>query len=157
MGLLVVEFGLFEGWELFRLWKEIMGKGYETNQARLGVLQSFGKDLARRAKSTCELSLAKGVPLKIYEVPPVAAEPDFDRCLFLSEPTIAALEKPALLVADDWRHLGELIWVENPLVQLMTVRILNYLAKSNDWCREIVEEAYLDEEILERAQEFPIA
>ena len=129
-----------------------MGKGYETNQARLAVLQGFGKDLARRAKSTCELSLAKGVPLRIYEVPPVSGEPDFERCLFLSEPTIAALEKPSLLLADEWRHLGELIWVDHPLVQMMTVRILDYLGKENDWCREIVEEAYLDEAVLEMAR-----
>ena len=133
-----------------------MGKGYETNQARVSELQSFGKDLARRAKSTCELSLAKGVPLKIYEVPPVSTEPAFDRCLLLSESTIAALEKPSRLVAADWRHLGELIWTENPLVQMMTVRILNYLGKSNDWCREIVEEAYLDEEVIEMAKAAPL-
>ena len=36
-----------------------MGKGYEENQARLALLQSFGKDLARRAKSTCERELAR--------------------------------------------------------------------------------------------------
>jgi len=133
-----------------------MGKGYETNQARIRVLQSFGKDLARRAKSTCELSLAKGVPLKIYEVLPVPSEPDFDRCLFLSEPTIAALEKPSLLVAGDWRHLGELIWAENPLVPMMAVRILTYLGKTHDWCREIVEEAYLDDEVVAMAEASPI-
>jgi len=136
---------------------EFMSKGYEDNQARLGMLQSFGKDLARRAKSTCELSLAKGVKLRTYEVPPVPKEPDFDRCLLLSEPTIAALEKPSLMVADDWRHLGELIWVENPLVQVMTLRMLNYLGKTNDWCREIVEEAYLDDEVVELAEAWPIA
>ena len=134
-----------------------MGKGYETNQARLAVLQGFGKDLARRAKSRCELSLVKGVPLKIYEIPPVAVDPDFERCLLLSEPTIAALEKPSLLVADEWRHLGELIWVENPVVLAMTVRILNYLGKESDWCREIVEEAYLDEEVIALAEVSPLA
>lgn len=128
-----------------------MGKGYEANQARLGVLQSFGKDLARRAKSTCELSQAKGVPLKIYEVPPVPAEPDFERCLLLSEELIQVLEKPALLVADDWRHLGELVWSENPVVQVMSLRILNFLASDHDWCREIVEEAYFDDEVLAMA------
>lgn len=128
-----------------------MGKGYEENQRRLAELQSFGKDLARRAKSTCELSLAKGVPLKIYEVPPVPGEPDYERCLLLSEATIAALEKPSLLVADDWRHLGELIWSELPLQQVMSYRILKYLAKEHDWCAQILEDAYLDDDVTEEA------
>ena len=135
---------------------EFMGKGYEDNQARLGQLQSFGKDLARRAKSTCELSLAKGVKLRTYEVPPVPQEPDLGRCLLLSEPTILVLEKPSLLVADDWRHLGELIWSDNALVQVMTVRILTFLGKRHDWCREVIEEAYLDDEVLSMAAEAPL-
>lgn len=128
-----------------------MGKGYEENQARLAELQGFGKDLARRAKSTCELSLAKGVPLKVYEVPPVPKSPESDRCLFLSEATIAALGKPTLFVADDWRHLGELIWSESLLVQVMTFRILTHLGKTHDWCRDILEESYLDDEVVASA------
>lgn len=129
-----------------------MGRGYDENQERLAVLQSFGKDLARRAKSTCELSLAKGVPLKVYEVPPAPKQPDFERCLFLSEETIAGLEKPGLLVADDWRHLAELIWSEMPLQQVMAYRILTYFAPRYDWCAEILEEAYLDDDIVQDAQ-----
>lgn len=135
---------------------EAMGKGYEENQARLGLLQSFGKELARRAKSTCELSLEKGVSLKIYEVPPVTKDPNFDRCLLLSETTIAALEKPSLLKSNDWRHLGELIWSELPLQQVMSFRILKYLAKDHDWCAEILEEAYVDEEVMAEAGAFSL-
>ena len=134
---------------------KIMGKGYDENQERLAVLQSFGKDLARRAKSTCELSGAKGVSLKLYEVKPAPKQPDFERCLLLSEETIAALEKPAILVADDWRHLGELIWSELPLQQVMAYRILTYLAPKYDWCAGILEEAYLDDEVVADAQSTP--
>lgn len=133
-----------------------MGKGYDENQERLAVLQGFGKDLARRAKSTCELSLAKGVPLKIYEVPPVGKVPELERCLFLSEETIAGLGKPSLLKADDWRHLGELIWSEMPLQQAMVYRILKYLAKKHDWCAGILEEAYLDDEVVAEAEAVPL-
>ncbi len=129
-----------------------MGKGYEENQARQVLLQSFGKDLARRAKSACELSGRSGVSLRIYEVPPVSKEPEFGRCLLLCDDVIEALAKPSLLKADEWRHLGELIWSDEPLVRLMTVRILQYLAKENDWCREIIEEAYLDDKVLEEAE-----
>ncbi|MDA8975019.1 hypothetical protein N9F50_00370 [Akkermansiaceae bacterium] len=135
-----------------------MGKGYDENQVRLQTLSSFGKDLARRAKSSCELSQESGVPLKIYEVPPVKGDPDFERCLFLSEKTIASLDKPKTLVPDEWRQLGELIWSELPLVQLMAVRILTYLAdeKGANWCREIIDEAYLDEEIIAAAEAAPL-
>ena len=41
-----------------------MAKGYEIHQARAAALQALGKDLARRAKSKCELTGAAGVPLE---------------------------------------------------------------------------------------------
>ena len=49
-----------------------MAKGYDGNQARIEALSLLGKDLARRAKSKCELSGESGVPLKTYEVEPAA-------------------------------------------------------------------------------------
>ncbi len=133
-----------------------MGKGYESNQERLNTLATFGKDLARRAKSKCELSQKSGVPLKIYEVPPNPKEPDFSRCLMLSEETIAQINRPKNLNANDWRHLGELIWSEEAMVQLMTIRILIYLGKEHSWCQELIDDAYLDEEVLEAAAAAPI-
>jgi len=134
-----------------------MGKGYEENQARLAALSSFGKDLARRAKSTCELSGASGVPLRIYEVPPVPKEPSLDRCLMLSDSVIEALSKPASLKADDWRHLTELIWTDQPLVQLMAIRILQHLAPQAPWCQEVIDNAYLDDDVLALASEAPLS
>lgn len=133
-----------------------MGKGYEENQARLTLLSSFGKDLARRAKSTCELSGKSGAPLRIYEVLPVPKDPDPDRCLMLCDEVIDALAKPTLFKADEWRHLSELIWTDQPMVQLMTVRILQDLGKTAPWCQEIIEEAYLDDEVIEAAEKAPL-
>ena len=133
-----------------------MGRGYEENQERLGILQSFGKDLARWAKSTCELSGVKGVPLAIYEPPPVPKSPDFNRCFLLSEDTIASLSKPSLLNADDWRRLSELIWSELPLQQVMSYRILDFLSKNHDWCSAILEETYVDDEVIADARAVPI-
>lgn len=68
---------------------------------------------------------------------------------------MASLEQPKTLFPDKWRQLGELIWSDLSLVQMMTVRILTYLAdqKNVSWCREIIDEAYLDEEILSAAAE----
>ena len=58
------------------------------------ALQGMGKDLARRAKSKCEITGAAGVPLRPYEVPPVAAEPDIDRTLLISAECREMLEHP---------------------------------------------------------------
>ena len=134
-----------------------MAKGYDTNQARKQALTLFGKDLTRRAKSTCELSGESGVALQIYEIAPVPTEPEYDRCLFLSAETIEQLENPKKhLHADKWRHLNELIWSELPQVQLMTLRILQFIAKEHTWAQEIIEEAYLDDELLAQAEQAPL-
>lgn len=130
-----------------------MAKGYDTNQARQQTLSSFGKDLARRAKSKCELSGASGVSLKIYEVEPVPTEPDYASCLFLSETVIEQLKKPQLIEASQWRGiLAELIWSELAPQQLMAYRLLRYIATSEAWAQEVLDEAYLDEAMIEQAE-----
>jgi len=129
-----------------------MAKGYNEHQERLHTLSLFGKDLARRSKSTCELSGQSGVALKIYEVAPVPNQPDYDRCLFLSEQTISQLEQPKQIRAEEWRILGELIWSELIPVQVMAHRILTHISQSHSWAQEILEEAFLDEEVIQWAE-----
>jgi len=129
-----------------------MGKGYETHQARVSALQNLGKDLARRAKSKCELTGAAGVPLRPYEVPPVTAEPDLDRTLLLSETCHEVLERPQKLAGRRWQCLAETIWSEMPAVQVVSWRMLSHLAKSEDWAREVIEEVFLDPEVEEWAK-----
>ncbi len=86
-------------WGFHRPWfpirKRPMAKGYELHQARMMALQGIGKDLARRAKSKCELTGASGVPLRPYEVPPVGEHPDLDRTLLISEECQQALDHPS--------------------------------------------------------------
>jgi len=130
--------------------------GYQANQERKQLLSSFGKDLARRAKSKCEISGESGVSLVIYEVPPVANEPDFERCLFVSESTLAQLEKPKQINPNDWRLLAEQIWSESSLVQVVSVRLLSYIAKTEHWAQEILDNAYLDDVIIEEALANPL-
>ncbi len=129
-----------------------MGKGYEQHQARTMALQAIGKDLARRAKSKCELTGAAGVPLRPYEVPPVAAEPDLDRTLLLSEECHEALERPNKLAGRQWQSLAEVVWSEMPAVQVVAWRMLSCLAKREDWAREVIEEVFLDPEVEEWAK-----
>ncbi len=103
--------------------------------------------MARRAKSKCELTGAAGVPLRPYEVPPVAAEPDPDRTLLLSVECHEALERPDKLAGRTWQCLAEVVWSEMPAVQVVAWRMLNRLAKKEDWAREVIEEVFLDPEV----------
>lgn len=124
-----------------------MAKGYDTNQERRQALSLFGKDLARRAKSKCELTQTSGVPLVTYEIPPVSKEPEFERCLLVSEDVLAQLEKPSTIRAGEWRHLSEVIWSDIPAVQAMAHRLLRHLAKEEPWAQGLLDEAYLDPEV----------
>ena len=129
-----------------------MGKGYEQHQARVNALQALGKDLARRAKSKCELTGAAGVPLRPYEIPPVADEPDLGRTLLLSEACHEVLEHPQKLAGRGWQILAEVVWSESAAVQVVAWRMLNHLAKNEDWAREVIEEVFLDPEVEEWAK-----
>jgi protein PhnA len=123
-----------------------MAKGYELHQARMMALQGLGKDLTRRAKSKCELTGAAGVSLRPYEVPPTGEIPDIDRTLLVSEECIEMLEHPERLAGRQWQCLAEAVWSEMPAVQVVAWRMLDELAKREDWAREAQEEVFLDPE-----------
>lgn len=129
-----------------------MAKGYELHQARMMALQGMGKDLARRAKSKCEITGASGVPLRPYEVPPVGEDPDIDRTLLVSEECLEMLEHPNRLAGRAWQGLAEAVWSEMPAVQVVAWRMLRELAKREDWARETLEEVFLDPEVEEWAK-----
>jgi protein PhnA len=129
-----------------------MGKGLEAHQARTRALQSLGKDLTRRAKSKCELTGAAGVPLCLYEVPPVPLDPDLQRTLLVSEICFEALTHPKQLKGRQWQCLAETVWSEQPATQVVAWRMLHHLAKSEDWAREVIEEVFLDDETAAWAQ-----
>jgi protein PhnA len=129
-----------------------MAKGYELHQLRMMALQALGKDLARRAKSKCELTGAAGVPLRPYEVPPVGEAPDIDRTLLISDECHRMLEHPARLEGRGWQCLAEAVWSENPAVQVVAWRMLHELAKREDWAREALDDVFLDPEVEEWAK-----
>ena len=124
-----------------------MGKGYDTHQARVMALQGLGKDLARRAKSKCELTGVAGVPLRPYEVPPVGADPEIERTLLVSEECIEVLDHPDRLKGRKWQCLAEVVWSEMPAVQVVAWRMLHDLSKREDWAREVIGNIFLDEEV----------
>ncbi len=133
-----------------------MAKGYDVNQERRQALSLFGKDLARRAKSKCELTQASGVPLLTYEIPPVPNDPEFERCLLISENVLAQLEQPRSLRPGEWRHLNEVIWSDIPAVQAMALRILRHLAPAEPWAQNLIEESYLHPGVEVLANEAPL-
>lgn len=124
-----------------------MAKGYEIHQARMMALQGLGKDLARRAKSKCEITGSAGGPLWPYEIPPVSEEPDIDRILLVSEQCREMLENPGRLAGREWQCLAEAVWSEMPAVQVVAWRMLSELAKREDWAREVLDEVFLDPEV----------
>ena len=125
-----------------------MAKGREEHEARVAALNMLGKDLARRAKSKCELCERGGEKLQIFEVPPVPCDPDFGRSLLLcAECADQAADPRRLKSGEHWRFLAGQAWSENPMVQVMAIRLLKRLAKTQDWAREALDELFLDEEI----------
>lgn len=133
-----------------------MAKGYEINQARIWALRGMGKDLARRAKSKCELTGVSGVPLQPYEVPPVPADPDFERTILVSDICLQALERPDSLAGQEWRCLAEAVWSSLPAVQVAAWRMLRVLATREDWARTALDNVFLDPEIAEWALAVPL-
>jgi protein PhnA len=129
-----------------------MAKGYDNHQERVRALSLLGKDLARRAKSKCEVCLASGVPLQIHEVAPAPKEPDPEHVVMVCTACDAALSDPsAPLDPKRWRILTETLWNEAPSVQVCVIRLLQRIAREADWARETLDEAYLEEDILDWA------
>ncbi len=125
-----------------------MAKGREEHDARVTHLQSFGKELARRAKSKCELCERAGEKLTIFEVPPEARDPDVARCLLLCERCREqATEVKRFRGGERWRILAEMAWSGVPMVQVMAVRLLRRQSGSQDWAREALETLDLDEDL----------
>jgi protein PhnA len=133
-----------------------MSRGYQANQDRLFALQGLGKDLARRAKSRCEITGTGGVPLQPWEVPPVLGYPDLDRTVLVCAQVAAALDRPETLGGPRWHCLAECLWSEVPAVQVVAWRMLASLAETEHWAREALEQADLAPETLAWAQSEPL-
>ena len=124
-----------------------MARGHDINQARKAEVAGLGRELARRSKSSCELCGAKGVSLKVVEVPPLPEEPDPDRALMVCADCEASMEGGKLDPAR-WRMLESLVWSELPPVQVAAVRIAYRLRDQGaTWAEGLIDGLYLDDEI----------
>ncbi|MGL4909668.1 MAG: PhnA protein [Cetobacterium sp.] len=123
-----------------------MAKGLDKHLERISIISGFGKNLARRSKSKCELCEATGVKLSVFEVPPSKEEPDYDRCIFLCENCIELLKNIKKSKENDFRFLSGSMWSETPIVKATAIYILNDIKDKYSWADELLENAYLEEE-----------
>ncbi|MCL6416236.1 phnA protein [Aestuariirhabdus sp. Z084] len=124
-----------------------MAKGLDQHRAREQALSLLGKDLARRARSCCELCEASGVKLQTFEVSPVPVEPEFERCLLLCDTCHEQLTHPKRVQPDHWRCLGRAVWSTEPVVQVVAVRMARGLATQHDWAQEVLDPLFLEPDI----------
>lgn len=125
-----------------------MAKGYQANQERVAIIKSFGKELARRSRSKCELCETVGAALTVFEIPPESKnEPEVERCLFLCENCHEqASNTKRFRPGEHWRCLAQTVWSETPAVQVLASRMLRRQAKSQAWAQEALDGVFLDEE-----------
>jgi protein PhnA len=126
-----------------------MARGLEEHKARQDELNYLGKDLARRAKSSCELC-GDSTSLFIFEVPPVK-EPSLETSLMICESCGEELKHTDKLNPNHWFGLQERIWSEVPAVQVMAWRLLQEL-KSETWAQDLLDQVYLEDSVLQWAQ-----
>ena len=111
-----------------------MAKGKEKHQARLDAIQLHGKDLARRARSKCELC-EEGGELRIHDTDPESAPSletlllGCDRCRALIE---GRTDDPKTL-----RFLETAIWSDVPPVAASAREIIKRV--DSDWARNALE------------------
>ena len=127
---------------------KIMGN-YDDNQERIATLNSFGKSLARRCKSCCELCASNG-SLSIYEVPPVK-DPDIDKCIMICDQCKEQLNDKKNINEHHWHCLNESAWSEIPAVQVVAWRLLKRL-ESEPWAQDLAEQLYLEDDVIEWAE-----
>ena len=123
-----------------------MAKGRDKYQARLETLNWFGRKLARRSGSACELCAATGVKLAAWEVAPIPDEPDIDKCIFICDTCRTQLENPKRIDPHHWMCLYTSAWSEIPAVQVVSVRMLRSLT-AESWTSDLLDQLYMPDEV----------
>lgn len=124
-----------------------MSRGSDKHQARISEINSFGKDLARRSKSHCELCDKHGVKLIIHEVPPTPKEPDINHCIFICQECQQQINHPKTIDINYWHCLHTSIWSDEPAVQVMAILMAKKIANKAPFADELLEQVYLDDSI----------
>jgi len=111
-------------------------------------VSALGRELARRARSCCELC-REGGKLVVVEVEPVFEKPSVERALLACVRCVELMDG-GLPRADPQtlRFLAESVWSELLPAQLVSVRMVRALAGQGvPWALEASETIWLDEGI----------
>lgn len=122
-----------------------MAKGYDQHIERKNKVNSFGKELTRRAKSKCELCETTGVSLSVFEVPPVKEEPEVERCIFICDECKNKLERVKKAKENDFRFLTNSIWSEVDMVRALSIKLLTEMTTKYSWAELVLDDLYIDE------------
>lgn len=122
-----------------------MAKGYDQHIERVNKINSFGRELARRSKSKCELCESSGVSLKVFEIPPVGAEPDISRCIFICEDCLKKIENLKKSKENDFRFLTNSIWSDVDIARYLSIFLLKEISKKYSWAESTLDNIYMDE------------
>lgn len=105
--------------------------------------------LVARAQGACELC---GAARDLYrvDVPPADARVA-ERAIAVCAACAAAQEPASQLNPADWHGLRTTIWSETPAVQVASWRLLKRLS-AEPWARDLLDQVYLDEDLLAWAE-----
>jgi protein PhnA len=103
-----------------------------------------------RSNSCCELCSSTN-DLSLYVVLPHSGPQTVDNSIALCQVCKSQIENPSSIDSNHWRCLNETIWNEHNPVKVMSWRMLKQL-KNESWSSDLLEQLYLDEETLARAQ-----
>jgi len=106
-------------------------------------------ELKDRSGNKCELCESTGL-LKVYEVPPVAAN-EADKEIYICETCLDQIEKKQELDSQHWQCLTTSMWSEVPAVQVVAWRMLNRF-RQESWAADNLEMMYLDDALMEFAK-----
>ena len=110
---------------------------------------SIVEKLIERSGSKCELCAAIG-NLSVYKVPPVG-EITADRCIYLCDTCLHQIEDSNDMDINHWRCLNDSMWSEEPVIQVMSWRMLTRL-RGEGWPQDLLDMMYLDDEVLSWAK-----
>ena len=114
-----------------------MAKGQAKHQTYVDALNLLGKDLARRAKSKCELSGEPGT-LQIVDLEGSDVEPALDHVVLVCEEVAGYLNGKSVQGAS-LRYLETAVWSTEASIRKAAVRILEQIDET--WAHEAIDNA----------------
>jgi protein PhnA len=119
-----------------------MAKGRDKQDAYEAALQRLGRDLARRAKSKCELTGASGT-LRTVDLEGPKVEPDLDHVVLVSPLVSDHLKGRGLQNRNELHYLESAVWSDLSPVRRAAIAILSQI--DEPWAEEAIENANMME------------